>query len=161
MKNNSKLDTAKGFSLVEVTLAMAIAAVALVTLLGLIPQGLTTMREAGDLAIGGRIHQQILNEIQMADFDQIDKFDGLIIYYDAQGEELGSQRGGTTPEEGTIYSAQIVIPPVTPGRELIRPVTIQVAATGERSDFDWTSETTRLQRSVHQTMVVKMQKDEQ
>jgi len=59
----------RGFSLIEVTIAMAIAAVALVTLLGLIPQGMETMREAGDQAIMGRIHQQILNEIQLTPFE--------------------------------------------------------------------------------------------
>lgn len=152
-----------GFSLVEVTLAMAIAAVALVTLLGLIPQGLSTMREAGDLAIGGRIHQQVLNEIQMADFDSIDNFDGMIIYYDAQGEELESSLGGAnaTPTPGTVYTARVRVQPASADRIFIRPVTIQVAATGERSDFEWTSENTRFQRMDHQTMVVKMQKEEE
>jgi uncharacterized protein (TIGR02598 family) len=57
-----------GFSLIEVTIAMAIAAVAVLSLLGLVPQGMDTMREAGDEAIQGRIHQQILNELQMTPF---------------------------------------------------------------------------------------------
>lgn len=164
MKRKLRKDRSRvsGFSLVEVTLAMAIAAVALVTLFGLLPQGLNTMREAGDLAIGGRIHQQVLNEIQMADFDSIGQFDGLVIYYDAQGEEIDAQRGGagSTPPTGTVYSARVVLQPDTAGRQFMRPVTIQVAATGERSDFDWDSEDTRLQRTNHQTMVVKMQRDE-
>lgn len=152
----------RAFSLIEVTLAMAIAAVALVTLLGMIPQGLSTMNEAADLAIGGRIQQQVLNEVQMADFDVIDRYDGMVVYYDSQGEEIESQGGGdgATPPEGTVYSARVVIQPPIPGQEFIRPVTIQIAATGERGGFDWDSEKTRYQRTTHQTMVVRMGKVE-
>src|SRR5690606_28035563 len=88
----------RGFSLIEVTIAMAIAAVALVTLLGLIPQGMNTMREAGDQAIQGRIHQQLLNEIQMTPFEDkngtslIDIYDKMEFFYDSQGEELSDSR---------------------------------------------------------------------
>jgi uncharacterized protein (TIGR02598 family) len=112
-----------GFSLIEVTIAMAIASVALVSLLGLIPQGMDTMREAGDRAIGGRIHQQILNEIQMTPFEDssgnslIDVYDGMEFYYDAQGEELSDSKSpGTVSEErrpgsfAHIYSAKVTFP---------------------------------------------------
>jgi len=113
-----------GFSLIEVTIAMAIAAVAVVTLLGLIPQGMDTMRAAGDEAIQGRIHQQILNEIQMTPFENkngapgspLDKYN-LEFYYDAQGEELSdSSNQGSVPEErkagsfAHIYTAKVTIP---------------------------------------------------
>lgn len=157
---HQKSQKLNGFSLVEVTLAMAIAAVALVTLLGMIPQGLATMNEASDLAIGGRIHQQLLNEIQMADFEVIERYDGMVVYYDSQGEEIEAQRGGVgaTPPTGTVYSARIVIQPPIPDQQFIRPVTILIAATGERAGFDWESEDTRNQRSSHQTMVVEMGK---
>jgi len=112
-----------GFSLIEVTIAMAIAAVALVTLLGLIPQGMNTMREAGDQAIMGRIHQQLLNEIQLTPFDDsvgaslIDAYDGEEFYYDSQGEELSNTMdpasGSPGREKGSfthIYTARISIP---------------------------------------------------
>lgn len=112
-----------GFSLIEVTIAMAIAAVALVTLLGLIPQGMNTMREAGDQAIQGRIHQQLLNEIQMTPFEDsagtslIDIYERMEFYYDSQGEELSDSRDqGTVPADrkkgsfNHIYSARISFP---------------------------------------------------
>lgn len=100
------------------TIAMAIAAVALVTLLGLIPQGMDTMREAGDQAIMGRIHQQILNEIQLTPFEDalLDRYDQMEFYYDAQGEELSDNRsaaGSPEREKGSfahIYSAKVTIP---------------------------------------------------
>lgn len=113
----------KGFSLIEVTIAMAIASVALVTLLGLIPQGMNTMREAGDRAIMGRIHQQLLNEIQLTPFEDADGADLLKVYhgkeffYDGQGEELSdTMSSGPVPvgrEKGSlahIYTARISLP---------------------------------------------------
>ena len=171
----------RAFSLIEVTIAMAIAAVALVTLLGLIPQGMSTMREAGDEAIMGRIHQQIMNELQMADFDALDTYEGMEIFYDGQGEELGDNRGSKSGAKGSfehIYSARIAIPKVSGGsmpdsvgggkfdgfsfdggkskNSLLRPVVIEVAAVAGLADiFDW-SEKYRNIIHTYQTSVVKM-----
>ena len=121
MKISSSPESAGGFSLIEVTIAMAIASVALVTLMGLIPQGMNTMKEAGDQAIMGRIHQQVMSELQMADFDALETAfkDGgkpMEIFYDGQGEEMSdSKNQGSVPEERKkgafehIYSARISI----------------------------------------------------
>ena len=78
-----KKRVSRAFSLVEVTIAMAIAALGIVSILGLLPQGMDTMVAAGDEAIQARIHQQLLNEIQMTPYkvvstsSPIDEFDGL------------------------------------------------------------------------------------
>lgn len=169
------------FSLIEVTIAMAIAAVAVVSLLGLIPAGMNTMRDAGDEAIMARIHQQILNELQVADFDTLDtSYDKLEVYYDAQGEELGDNRGSGSPKKGSfehIYSARVSVPkqgdmlPDSVGggsfagfsfdkggtqSDLLRPVVIEIAAVGGLSSaFDW-NENYRSMIKSYQTSVVKM-----
>jgi len=176
----------RGFSLVEVTVAMAIAAVAVVSILGLLPQGLETMREAGDEAIKARIHQQILNEIQMTPFkakqtdSPIEDYNGLELFYDQQGEEL------ETSDEGSfehIYSARVTIPKsgdpfpnsVTGEsegsktfdgmkfaeradvNEYIRPVIVEVAAVGGiGKNFEWDQDKYRPLISVYQTYVVQM-----
>lgn len=110
---------AGGFSLIEVTIAMAIAAIALSTLMALIPQGMNTMRDAGDEAIMARIHQQILNELQMADFDALDSAytdsgQPMELYYDSQGEELGDSKNssgaGIKGSFEHVYTARITIP---------------------------------------------------
>tara|TARA_R110000850_G_scaffold17996_22_gene54651 strand:- start:2977 stop:3558 length:582 start_codon:yes stop_codon:yes gene_type:complete len=113
-----KKTEAGGFSLVEVTIAMAIAAVAVVSILGLLPQGLDTMRAAGDEAIQARIHQQILNEIQMTPFNAketnsaVEAFNKLEIYYDGQGEELGNSKGSSSVKGSFdhIYTARVTLP---------------------------------------------------
>ncbi len=174
-----------GFSLIEVTIAMAIAAVALVTLLGLIPQGMDTMREAGDEAIEGRIHQQLLNELQMTPFEKdiIDTYDGKEFFYDSQGEEIGNTRdSGKAGAKGSlahIYSARVTLPdlgksPASVGggsfngysfdgmdpNPFIRPVIVEVAAvSGLAENFDWDSPDTRHLISTYQSIVVKMGRD--
>ena len=109
MKTNQqkKQLASRGFSLIEVTIAMAIAALAIVTLLGMIPQGMTTLQEAGDQSIMGRIHQRILSEIQLTPFGTSGDNDNLIMsfdnkerFYDDQGEEL--LPNPQIPERATI-----------------------------------------------------------
>jgi uncharacterized protein (TIGR02598 family) len=107
----------KAFSLVEVTLAMAIAAVALVSIIGMLPQGMQTMRDAGDRAIQARIHQQILGELQMTPFGSngkspLDDYNDLEIYYDAQGEEIGDSNNNSAVKGSFehIYTARVAVP---------------------------------------------------
>jgi uncharacterized protein (TIGR02598 family) len=119
MKNNHFKKIEAGFSLVEVSIAMAIAAIAMVSLIGLIPQGLKTMQDAGDQAIGARIHQQILSEIQLTPFrdksnnkdlstSPLRKFHQQIRLYDAQGVELGyKDNGGAFTKGSSLTEAQV------------------------------------------------------
>lgn len=176
-KNSAKLG---GFSLIEVTIAMAIAAFALVTLLGLIPQGMSTMQQAGDEAITARIHQQILNELQMSDFDLLrSTYDQRVLYYDSQGEELGSNKDPNAGFDSFqhVYSARISIPEMGRGlpgsvggglysgfkfdgstaNEGITSAVIEVAVVGGvGKDFDWDDEDNfHLIKSYH-TAVAKL-----
>lgn len=177
----SRNSTGRAFSLIEVTIAMAIAAVALSTLMALLPQGMNTMRDAGDEAIMGRIHQQILNELQMADFETLDSYHQMEIYFDSQGEELGDSKGGGSSVKGSfehIYSARISIPQPVGGRMPasvggasfdgfsfdggtaknfnLRAVLIEVAAvSGLGNSFDW-SDNYRSMIQTYQTTVAKM-----
>lgn len=103
-----------GFSLVEVTLAIGITAIALVSIMGMLPKGLETLRRATDRAVMGRIHQQVLGELQLTSWEAegggsspLDAFDGQIRYYDDQGIELeGNEAGG----QNHIYTARVTLP---------------------------------------------------
>lgn len=57
-----------GFSLAEVAIAVAIAALGFVTLLGLMPNVLDSMRQSGSDMVLARIYQQMFNEAQSADW---------------------------------------------------------------------------------------------
>ena len=174
---------------------MAIAALAIVSILGLLPQGMDTMVAAGDEAIQARIHQQLLNEIQMTPYkvgstsSPIDEFDGLELYYDDQGEEIGDGRvpGDIKGSREHIYSARVTLPPVDDtGRgsgnvpdsvggasfngvtlsddqeynKYIRPVIIEVAVAGALGDkFDWDADEYRKMISTYQTYIVQMGHD--
>jgi len=181
--------SSRGFSLVEVTIAMAIAAIGILSVIGLIPQGMDTMRKATDQAIEGRIHQQILSEVQMADYDALDTaFLGsggpLEIYYDDQGEEIGDSLAGNTIGGTSIpvYTARITIPKVGLGsaptslggasfpgfsfggggeiNPYTRLVVVEVAAVGNKGkDFNFGDSENRKMISTYQSTVVKMGKD--
>jgi len=60
-----------GFTLVEISLALAIVAVALVALLGLMPSGLTNFRTAIDAQTAGEIFQRVVADAQETDFDTL------------------------------------------------------------------------------------------
>ncbi|CAN5496505.1 hypothetical protein BH09VER1_BH09VER1_42900 [soil metagenome] len=59
------------FSLVEVTLALGIVSVSLLSLLGLLPAGLGVLRESMDQTARAHIVQRIAAEVVTSDFDQV------------------------------------------------------------------------------------------
>ena len=83
-----------GFSLVEIVVAVGIVATVMVALLGMIPTGLNTVNEAADTMAEIRIAQQILGEVQMAEWEEVDDWDAKPYYYDAEGNKLDSQEPG-------------------------------------------------------------------
>jgi uncharacterized protein (TIGR02598 family) len=60
-----------GFSLVEVVLAIGIVAFAFLPLLGLMPIGLSTSRQAIDTTIEAQIIQQMTSQAQQTDFSSL------------------------------------------------------------------------------------------
>lgn len=60
-----------GFSLVEVAIATAIIAVALVTFIGLLPSGTSQFQRAMDVSITAQIAQRILSDAEQAEFDAL------------------------------------------------------------------------------------------
>lgn len=61
----------RGFTLIEVAIAVGILAVSLVALLGLLPGGMTTFRKAMDTSVTAQIAQRILQDLQQAEFDEV------------------------------------------------------------------------------------------
>ena len=85
---------APGFSLVETTIAVAIAALGIVSLLGLLPQGMEMSRKTTNIAAESRIMQNIVSDLQASDWSQIASAAGIRTY-DDQGVRLSSQADDT------------------------------------------------------------------
>jgi uncharacterized protein (TIGR02598 family) len=90
--------TKSGFSLPEVTMAVGIAAMAIVVLLGLVPAGMSSIRDASTTLAESRIIQQIAAEIQgsnwgtgsgtAATYVQLMTYNDTRRFYDDQGTPL-------------------------------------------------------------------------
>lgn len=95
----------KAFTLVETTIAMGIVAFAMVPILGLVPMGLSTFRNAISCTAEAQIVQSLSNEILLTDYDVVTtKYSTEnTTYYSDEGELLESNG------PAAIYSAKIVL----------------------------------------------------
>lgn len=77
------------FSLVEVTIALAIASLGFITILGVLPQGLDMARQSANLSAQSRIAQQLTGELQALTWDDITwTGHGPRRFYTDQGVEI-------------------------------------------------------------------------
>lgn len=91
-----------GFSLVEVAMAMAIVSFTLVSILGLLPMGLSNFRQAMNTTVESQIVQGLTSELRLTSFQNL--ANGTT-YYDADGNAL-------TSSVGAIYTATTTFGPV-------------------------------------------------
>lgn len=61
----------KGFSLVEVVLAVGVVSFAFVAILGLLPAGLAQFRQAVDTSVCSQISQRVIMDAQQTEFDTL------------------------------------------------------------------------------------------
>ncbi len=122
-----------GFSLAEVTIATGITAVALSTLLGLIPQGLTNIRQAGELAAESRITTHILGAVTQSRWQSqagVDTlattFDRRRYFFDDQGIAIESE----SPGPDLAYVAEVRVP----DKDVLLPTSGATAESGDPND---------------------------
>ena len=78
-----------GFSLVEVTIAVAIAALGFLTLLGLLPQGINMARNSAEMSVGSKIMLKLSGEMQSMAWNRITWTGyGPLRYFTNEGREL-------------------------------------------------------------------------
>lgn len=75
---------AEGFSLVEVTLALGLVSFALLSVMGLMPVGLSTLRQATDQTAEAQIIQKLSGTLFLTPFS---KLAGGTAYYNREGGE--------------------------------------------------------------------------
>ncbi len=141
----------RGFSLVEVTVAMGIVATVLVALIALLPYGMESIREAKSTQVQARIANEIISEIQVADwgtepgYKKLGDWDGVIRRYDSEGTLVDDKADQN--RSNTIYKVRIEVPvnervklrgmPSDSGRYARRLVVKVAYAPGDMSiDFD-------------------------
>lgn len=88
----------RGFSIVEVAIAVGIASLAITVILGLMPAGLESIRSAGVTSAQSSIFRQMFGEVQMADWGKggggtpgwngIAPFENQRRYFDDQGSPI-------------------------------------------------------------------------
>jgi len=75
----------RGFSLVEVVMALGLASFVLVGLLGLLPIGLNTMRDARGDSLRAEIIKSVANTAQQTDFSLLGTLNGTKYQFDNNG----------------------------------------------------------------------------
>ncbi len=153
-----------GFSLIEVTIAVAITAVALVSLMGMLPQGMKTMARAGDTAIEARIHQQIVGELLLTEWENRSVFDKQVRGFDDQGIHIATD-GATfvtgRNAEDIIYQSRIRVPTVDvtlPGGESDPNLQLVLVDVTNRSEdgFDFDNPNNQSHVHTYQSIIAKM-----
>ncbi len=96
-----------GFTLAEVMIAMGIVASVMVALLGMIPLGVRSVREATNLTISGRIAQEVISNIQQSNWkDVMVNYNQKRFLFDNEGFSI---REGNKSRPS--FEARVVIPP--------------------------------------------------
>lgn len=118
------------FTLVEVTLALGIIAFAFVAVLGLIPVGLATARNAMETSVRSQILQRVVSDVKQTDFEEMT--DGKMSFDD----QANPVSVGDTDK---IYDVRVELSPVAlpsaPANANLQCVTITVANNpGNQSD---------------------------
>src|SRR5215204_437709 len=100
-----------GFSLIEVTLAIAIVAFAFISLIGLLPAGMSAFNQTMDATNEMRISGVLTSMIPAMDYDNLDKeFNNNVYYFDVDGSALDTERRPIAAyKEQRIYSAKVVL----------------------------------------------------
>jgi len=83
------LGSRSGFSLVEVTIALAIAGLGFTTLLGVLPQGMDMVRRTSELTVGSKVIQKLTGELQSASWSNVNWTGyGTRRYFTDEGVEI-------------------------------------------------------------------------
>lgn len=98
----------RGFSLVEVVLAVGIMALGVVTILGLLPHGMEMSRKTANEQAETRILDQIVGELQTTNWDSVGQFGKQTRYFDDQGLEITN--GNQDFDVLLSYVAEVNVP---------------------------------------------------
>ena len=151
LQRNSTSGRASGFSLVETAIATAIAALGIISILGLMPQGLEMARKTGSLFAETRIMQDVVGELEASDWTQLSTIvgsgNGAIRQYDDQGVRLPA--GGDSFRAAFVAKIELsstgtILPGATQAEpnEYLRGMVLKIG-TSPNPNFDFSSKNRR------------------
>lgn len=106
-----------GFSLIEVTLAIAVVATVVVTIMAMLPAGMSRFQAAMDTTISSQIAQRIITDAEQAEFDKLTakteggNTDFYILptrYFDGDGSEIVPKSGNTPSATEAVRVVYVV-----------------------------------------------------
>lgn len=114
----NKSNPSGGFSLVEVAIALAIMGFACVTLIGMIPMGLTSFHQAMGNTVESEIVQNLSNDMLLANFSDLYQYSYAnstttthqTYYYNNEGSPA---TGTGTPPSDAVYTVVVTLVPLT------------------------------------------------
>jgi uncharacterized protein (TIGR02598 family) len=130
-----RLRQVAGFSLIEVTLAIAIIAFAFIALIGLLPAGLGIFNQTVDSTNEMRISSHLTSMLMASDFENIKSSSGIssdIYYYDVDGGFLDTEKKPNAAYvDARIYAARAMsdsqnVP--KPGKDIFDQETVAIKA---------------------------------
>ena len=101
----------RGFSLIEVTLAIAIVAFAFIALIGLLPAGMNVFTQTMDSTNEMRITSYLTSMMQATDYDKLNdnSFAADTYYFDVDGGFLDSEKNQNSKYvDKRIYAARVL-----------------------------------------------------
>ncbi len=101
---------AKAFSLVEVTLALGIISVSLLSLIGLVPAGLGVLRESMDQTVHAQIVQRITAGLVSSDFASLGN---ETLAFDQEGQLMSNAGDSDARYRATIQETNPSMPGLT------------------------------------------------
>ena len=98
------------FTLAEVMIALGIVASVMVGMMGMVPHAVKSIRESNSLTVMGRIAQEVIGDIQMSQWDQIDqdyaektfKFDNEGLVFEGKQGQLASYEARVKLPQETV-----------------------------------------------------------
>lgn len=133
----------RGFSLIEVTIALGVVSFALIALFGLLPTGLTTFRSSIDRTVASQIAQNIISQARQTDFSSL----GGLATPAGSPKRFTEDGDETTDASKTIYIAKVEVttsvslPPATANSSMAK-IRVRVANSPSGSEAVITSNST-------------------
>lgn len=124
--------------MVEVTLAMGIASLGLLTILGLMPQGLEMSRKTGQIVAERHLVEQIIRNLEQTSWSLVTVGETMK-YYDDQGVELqnANELGRTFSAQVKIAANDLRVPGSNADETALKKVTVKVTSSQQQNfDFD-------------------------